>query len=840
MAIKKIKLTSEQYNVLVERLSNEINKPQINEGVWEKVKYGLSKLGRYKADGKILGKGETDKKAMAQIQSIIDKKGNELIKSLDANIKQTNPEFPNNEKSNDFLNTILEISAVYDSIIESVNKGDMPIDAANGIINDLREYVKKFLDVDLTAAYSVVDENEMKKLDEAWQLNEDPDWSKQSGLFTNIGKKLGGLNKSKQPTPSNQNQNTNQQGTPPNSSNQNSKQQPSDLNANDVRSKLQAKGPTNGKGFASTRMDTLKSNKLPLSLVSVGSALGGLSWIANTEWFKHLFDEKFDYTDIKQWKSVIEKKTEGFLNIKPDKGLYSIMSQVSGHRINGYSNPTEFVEVLKQIGGGDAEKGVDLLCQKGGVMMRPQEASKILHKFLQNPNEHKYLDYLLRAGTPQQGTGKLSPINTTSLGTWDGRKLRAILIEKIPIIITKRIVTHGVKTGATYFALKGLAGILGPIGVAAIGTGALVKLMRMKGQKQSRAKTLNDLYQSLKDVESTGNDNIPNNDNNTSKGNGIDDDLYNSIKNLFKFIVNNRKFLGNRSADNVGSNNLVSEAKYITDKRLIAFLNKNLSADKLKLFEELINRVEVIRNKVRKINPNGDKAIQNFINDYNSNPIIMTDFKKLFNVDSNNPQAVNSLKAFIDDLFITIYSSKFKYANMIDNIAGIGGNINKLDEEKAYNAVEPNKSFVKDAQERKGFKNNLVNFIGTTINLFNYLIKLRKNGGIQQNKQNKPKQRPSSNNQTQNVNTNQTDIDDDENIGSSTTSTTQPQFSNTNTSSKKTQSKGNTTMSSTGTKGKSNTTGNGSYYFGKPTTSSNKKQSKGNSTMSSTGPNFKK
>jgi hypothetical protein len=123
------------------------------------------------------------------MKKIIDEKENELIKNLDTKIKKTNPEFPNNEKSVDFLTTIMEISTLYDAIVGATKKkieeeGYLTIDQANGLINGLVEYVKKFLDVDLTAAYSVVDEaegnvleltdDELQEIDEAWGLNEAP------------------------------------------------------------------------------------------------------------------------------------------------------------------------------------------------------------------------------------------------------------------------------------------------------------------------------------------------------------------------------------------------------------------------------------------------------------------------------------------------------------------------------------------------------------------------------------------------------------------------------------------------------------------------------------------
>ena len=52
----------------------------------------------------------------------------------------------------DFIDMCLEISKIYDGLVASTKKPPtdsefIPIDAANAIINDLREYVKEFLDV---------------------------------------------------------------------------------------------------------------------------------------------------------------------------------------------------------------------------------------------------------------------------------------------------------------------------------------------------------------------------------------------------------------------------------------------------------------------------------------------------------------------------------------------------------------------------------------------------------------------------------------------------------------------------------------------------------------------
>ncbi len=748
---KKVILTTEQHNMINNHIISEMVNP-VNEDAWESVKHGLSKLGRYKAGGKIFGKDKTDQAAATQIQAIISKKGNEVIQKLDSEIKASNPEFPNNKNGMEFLKTIMNVASVYDTLVGATKKqptddGYLPVDAANGIITDLREYIKKYLDVDLKAVYSVMDEVEGGSLDltetDLAELNEDE--------------------------------------------------------SSDVRKHLQGKRGT-GDDFSSQRMDTLKSNKLPIALSALGASLGAFNWLVNTDWFKHLFETITPDTAT----DAIASQSEVLNDIKPGEGVYKLLGRVTNNPLDGNSSPADFIDSLKQIGGGDAHKGIDMLCQDGGVMMKPQEAAAGLHELVNNPNQYQTMNDLFQGGQESSGTGKINPMNTTHYGTIAGRQLTSILIKMIPSIITK----GAVKMGAGYAAAKGLGSVLGPIGIGLLAAGAVVKLMRMKGQKQSRAKTLNDLYQSLRGIDGgvlgggtdigqgiadpnisapAGGDMGQGNSNSQNGKNvprGTNDELYNLLKKLFQFIVNNKNMLGTRTADNVGTgaasmpattnmaagekylyngkpvtivapdmgnghtqveypnktkmavkssklqkmNENLFEGRYITDKRLVQFLEKSLSYDKLKSFENLITRVEQIRDKIKVLDTSKDPVLANFVKKFKTNPIIATDFQKLFTVSVDNPQAVNSLKAFIDDIFITLYSGQYKFSSLIDKMAGAGGgNINKVTEEAGYGMDQPNKSFIKDAQDRRTFKKNLLVFLTDAINVFQYLTKLRKN-----------------------------------------------------------------------------------------------------------------
>jgi len=249
------KLSQKEYQVL-------------QEGAWESIKYGLAKLGRYKAGGKIFGKGKIDQEAGAKIQSILDKKGNEVIKQLNDTIKKENPEFPNNKEGEKFLGTIIAIAEIYDSIVVATKKdpkeeGYLPTDAANSVIADLAEYVKKFLDVDLAGAYTVMDSEEEKVEDDEKLLTDE----------------VGDITEDQ---------------------------------ASDTRAKLQAKAGDTKYDTKRMGKEGLKSNKLPMTLAGVGASLGAFSWLVNTEWFKSLFETITQNPSIEYIKKTVETKSDIF------------------------------------------------------------------------------------------------------------------------------------------------------------------------------------------------------------------------------------------------------------------------------------------------------------------------------------------------------------------------------------------------------------------------------------------------------------------------------------------------------------------------------------------------
>ncbi len=487
----------------------------INEGAWESIKYGLSKLGRYKAGGKILGKNKTTKAAQEKIRAILNKESNKLLRALDNEVKKQSPEFPNDKKRMTFIRGIITMGSFYDSIIEATKKkpgteGHLPIDAANEIIGDLREIVKKYLDVDLAGVYTTMESEEGKEnilteeeieilkwdvlTEEEVQMLDEKNFLKRAAGAVGKGiSKVGkGITKAKDKV----------------MDKAFGAKKGSDKPSRGGSGQSAKMDKTSGSGeFETSRMGKkgLASNRLPIILNMVGGAMGAYSWLANTEWFKSLFQENITYTDTEQVRDVVETKSEVLTAVKPGDGVYKLLNTTTGIPVDANSTPQGFITQLEQIGGGDAHKGIDLLCEQGGVMMRPEDAAKGLHALVDNPQSVDNMGEFFKAGA--SGTGKLvdpdSGLDTTLYGVKAGTSLRSILIKSVPTLVTKYVTKTAVKTGAAYYTAKGLGKVLGPIGLALVLAGATVKVLREKGQRQSRAKTLDDLLQSLQDIKPT-------------------------------------------------------------------------------------------------------------------------------------------------------------------------------------------------------------------------------------------------------------------------------------------------------------------------------------------------
>jgi hypothetical protein len=135
----------------------------LQEGIWDTIKYGLSKLGSLEKGGKLAwrpGMTKDEKAAAKKIEDILNKASNNMIKQLDGALKQNFKGFPNMKDNGVFVDALSEIFAVYAGLKMGVEKGEIPCPEANVIIDDLSNYTRHVLDYKLADVYKHFRENQ--------------------------------------------------------------------------------------------------------------------------------------------------------------------------------------------------------------------------------------------------------------------------------------------------------------------------------------------------------------------------------------------------------------------------------------------------------------------------------------------------------------------------------------------------------------------------------------------------------------------------------------------------------------------------------------------------------
>ena len=172
---KKLTARREDFNsrVVAHLLENRVGHPvdvsRIEEGVWDSIKFGLSKLGSLEKGGKMFGdrKGRTAA-AEKEMQDSIDKASSEAVNTMVQELTKEYPGWPNIKDSNKFAESMMIPLIAYDSIVSATKKnpdaeGYMPPEAANGAIEAIEKVLKFNLDYKLADIYKHT--NEEKELE---------------------------------------------------------------------------------------------------------------------------------------------------------------------------------------------------------------------------------------------------------------------------------------------------------------------------------------------------------------------------------------------------------------------------------------------------------------------------------------------------------------------------------------------------------------------------------------------------------------------------------------------------------------------------------------------------
>ena len=623
-----------------DKIINEEDKRLLEVSLWDKAKFFMSKLGRYKAGGKIFGKGEIDQESAAKVQQIVDKKGNEMIKGLHDEIQKMNSKgegkFPNNQDPNIFLDIILKISATYDSIVAATKlnpkeKGYLPVGVANIIIEDLREYVKKYLDVDLAAAYTVMDSKEESEeeliTDSELPLEEDRE--------------------------------------------------------SDVRSRLQAKG--GDEKIDSIRMGKkgLASNRLPIVLSAIGGSLGILSWIAQTEWFKELvFKVVQDPDQIRT--DVVNKTISDNLNVDDRGWSYTIQNNgfedATGMNLHHDAPVENLHKAFEYYGGGDEQKGMDAMSQFLNPTERAESMANLKEQLADPSN--KTIGDIFNKGEGTWG-------NQGLFGQYGGAK--QVIATQVVKVIKRTLVKGALRTVVTSKIGAGLIKVapwLGGLGIGLLGTGALVKIMREKGKRQSRAKTLDDLLQSLQLI----------------KG----DDAQVDYSNLDKEEKTNNNLCG-KNVDELNKilTNVKSRATTLKGMKLMDYSDNPM-------FQKMLLE-SFLTSKVTAIKING-KAIHETLKDLYDNGLLEAPRPRDINKKQQLPQGwENQLSAFFTELF-KLFALLNKSCK--DNVSY--GQIKKLFKQLYLIGTEGRGNYSDEQKRQQLFKK----LVGTLHNFFSAISKL--------------------------------------------------------------------------------------------------------------------
>ena len=367
-----------------------LNEEQLQEATaWENIKFALSKLGRYKAGGKIRGKKKFDKKEIDRIETLLDKSANDQIKNIKKNIDKEFKGFPNNKEQNTFIDGVLEIAKVYDSVKSEVESGELPVEAGNAFIEELKEYVKDILDRQLKAIYSVTNENQ--ELEEKVEIRE-------------------------------------------------AEKSTATLKFKPVKDAIKSGDLT---AYETERIKTLKSWSLPIKLALTALSAAGLGWLFDA---LNGGEEEVTVETLKKFTNVVGE-------IKPGEGMTQVFNRVYDTSFNVNSDPQELADFIKNtIGDGNTETAINNLTNNGaegvgGLFTNGDEAKATLEAFMADPDaKGDTLKDVFKGDWA--GTGKTA---TDTLDTLAGNKLVAtvtkIILKTVVIATAKYTLAKSVLGG---------------------------------------------------------------------------------------------------------------------------------------------------------------------------------------------------------------------------------------------------------------------------------------------------------------------------------------------------------------------------------------------------------
>tara|TARA_R110000851_G_scaffold283597_2_gene437157 strand:- start:238 stop:2478 length:2241 start_codon:yes stop_codon:yes gene_type:complete len=411
----------------------------IEEGVWSKIKYYMAKLPNLEKGGKIFGRTKRTKAAAEKLEAAIANATKKTFGDFRKKIKKDYPEFPNMESKEEFMNALLDIGAIYDSVDAVVGKG---IDAvsANALVDALREYLSYLLDYELSDTYKHFNEGQEpeEELEEA--VGKVASTAAPTRRTPNRTGTAGGGGAPEDP------------GTP--------------------KGKFTKRG-AQGDAVDSTALAGLASNKLPAILGVTGAAAVLAGLFAASPQALAALKQLRGLKNVKQVATGMQKIAKTF-GPADGEGFTQMVGRLTAGDPGAFgpgTDPNVFFKAVKSLGIDPANptQFFELGADQGAYTTALKSGAKTLGEMFPASNKDLFLDKGAKA------TAEIAKSAVKNLGTL------------------------GAGGGAAVAAgqLAAASALASTLGIGLVSAGAAVKLIRVKGQKSSRAQLLSDLSKEL-------------------------------------------------------------------------------------------------------------------------------------------------------------------------------------------------------------------------------------------------------------------------------------------------------------------------------------------------------
>jgi hypothetical protein len=427
-------LVAEEYMKLEQ--GEDFDSSVIEEGVWSKIKYYMAKLPNLEKGGKIFGRTKRTKAAAEKLEAAIAKAAKKGFGTFKADIEKKYPEFPNMESQQEFMDGLLDVGAVYDSLEAALKKNEIDAVSANSIVDALREYVSYLLDYELSDTYKHF--NEGQDLEEA------------------VGKVASTAAPERR--------------TPRRTGTAGGGGAPEDPDA--PKGKFTKRG-AQGDAVDSATLAGLASNKLPtiLGLTGAAAVLAGL-FAASPQALAALKKLR-GLKNVQQVATGMQKISKTF-GPADGEGFTQMVGRLTAGNPNAFgpnTDPTKFFAAVKSLGidPNNPTQFFQLGADQGAYTTAIKSGAKTLGEMFPASNKDFWLD------KGSQATSQIAKQVTKNLGTL------------------------GAGGGAAVAAgqLAAASTLASTLGIGLVAAGAAVKLIRIKGQKSSRAQLLQDLSKEL-------------------------------------------------------------------------------------------------------------------------------------------------------------------------------------------------------------------------------------------------------------------------------------------------------------------------------------------------------